>query len=213
MNPVGAARALPPFWLGFDVLQPCSDAMLADANARGFKWVGRYLNNLTEAERDRIFAAGLGILPYTEAMTGEPLSAVQGAAYGARMADAAAALATPPTVHVAIDLELPAAGSRVADHVNAFSRVLENARFGAALYVGAPQPLTSVELFHLIPNRYIKGGGRIVDAGGALAEPTCGWCAIQLEPLDLFELGDVRVDVAISKLDYEGRALTLWWPS
>jgi hypothetical protein len=213
MTPVGVARALPPFWLGFDCEEPATDAMIADAVSRGFRFVGRYVNNLDAAERDRIFAQGLGILPYTFAFVTEPMSAATGELYGGHMASVCiGALSMPPTVHVAIDLEKPAAGSLVAPHVNAFSRKLEDVGLGPALYVGVPQPATSVELFRMIPNRYIKGGGRIVDAGGALAEPACGWCCIQLEPLDLYELGGVRVDVEVSKLDYEDRALTLWWP-
>ncbi len=172
---VGVAHACPPFLLGFDVLAPASDAVLDDAFDRGLRWGGRYLNNLTPAERDRFFARGLGILPYTEAMTGEPLDAATGVRYGVAMSARAASLEMPGGVHVGIDLESPMSGSLVGEHVNAMADALVAHKLSAALYVGAPQPLRSHELFLLKPNRYIKGAGRIVDAYGALAEPDCGW--------------------------------------
>jgi hypothetical protein len=212
-QPVGLARVLPPFFLGFDVLQPCSDAMLSDAMGHGFRFVGRYLNNLTHDERDRIFAAGFGILPYTEAPTVAPLTSATGAYYGRAMVNAAALLAMPAGVHVAIDLEDPAEGSDCAAHVNAMAAALVAGGYGAALYVGNPQPLTGAELFALRPNRYIKAAGRVVDRFGHLAEPACDWCVLQLEPLEGETLGGVAVDIEVSKFDYEGRALTLWWPN
>ena len=213
MSAVGVARAAAPFKLGFDILQPCTPEMLSDAIGHGMIWVGRYLNNLSPAERDLIFSAGLGILPYTEAMTREPLSASTGTTYGYTMAGAALDLDMPAGVHIAIDLELPDARSNAAAHVNAMASELLAHGYGAALYVGVPQPLTSRELYALRPNRYIKGGGRITDVFGSLAEPTCGWAALQLEPLESLTLGGVAVDVEVTKLDYQGRALTLWWPN
>ena len=203
---IGVARACPPFLLGFDVLSAVSEAMLREATARGFKWCGRYLETMTGAERDLIFRYGFGILPYTEAMIRVPLSAAGGRARGVSACARADALEAPPAVHVGIDLELPAAGSDVAGYVDAFADALVSQARGAALYVGDPQPLSGPELFDLLPNRYIKGGGAVV-------EPTCGGAALQLEPLDGLSLAGVAVDVEVSKHDYEGRALIMWWPS
>jgi len=217
---IGNARPAPPFLLGFDVLSPLTDDMLRDAVARGLGFCGRYVNNLTPDERDRIFGFGLPILLYTEALTKVQLSEASGRNYGHSMAVSASLLSVPNSVDVVIDLDLPAAGSDVAAHVDAMAIALDAptlaagvGSYGAALYVGAPQPLTSAELFALRPNRYVKGGGRIVDARGELAEPACGWAALQLEPLEGVELAGVKVDVEVTKLDYEGRALVLWWPS
>jgi hypothetical protein len=210
---VGVARALPPFLLGFDVLAPVSEEMLDAAAAHSFRWVGRYLGTIGAGERDRIFRRGIGILPYTVAVTRTHLSAVTGHADGEAASDEADAIGCAPLVHVPIDLELPLAGSDCASHVDAFARALRGRGRNAALYVGVPQPLTSAELFARVPDRYIKGGGRIEDRFGALAEPECGWSALQLEPLERVTLAGVAVDVAVSKLDYRGRALNLWWPA
>lgn len=212
---IGVARALPPFWLGFDCLGEITDAMLDEAPTHNFKWCARYLENLTPAERDRIFARGLGILPLTEATVKEPLTAGTGLQRGAQTITHARALEMPPGPHIVIDFEAPAAGSDAPAHINNMAAIFTapGAGFGAALYVAVPQTLGSGELFSLKTNRYIKGGGRIVDRFGNLAEPQCGWCAVQLEPLEGIKLAGKPVDVQISKLDYLGRGLTLWWPS
>ena len=202
---IGVARAADPFLLGFDVEEPTTPAMLAAARGRGFAWVGRYLNNLSAEELGSIFAANLGVLPYTWAMTHEPLSAAAGTEYGAHMAAIARGLGCPEGVHIAIDLEAPPPGSACGPHVNAMADSLRWAQFGAALYVGVPQPLSGPELFALKPDRYIKGGGRA-------SEPSCSWAALQLEPLARLELAGAPVDVAVTKEDYEGRSLVLWWP-
>lgn len=201
---VGTARPLAPFQLGFDVLSPVTEAMLQEATARGMTWVGRYLNVLSPSEVTLLFDYGMGILPYTEAMTSAPLTDATGRSYGKACAAHAATLGIPEGVHVAIDLEAPAEGSDAAHHVNAMSEILRGQGRPSALYVGVPQPLSGPELFRLAPNRYIKGGG-------AAAEPPCGWSAIQLEPLEGLTLAGVKVDVEVSKFDYLGRALMLWW--
>ena len=203
---IGVARPCPPFYLGFDVLEPVTAAMLDDAIAHGCRWVGRYLNDLSSAEVARIFARGLGLLLYTEAMTSSPLSAATGHAYGVKAGAWAGALGVPPRVHVAIDLEDPAPASECGAHVNAMAGALLGDALGAALYIGVPQPLTGPELFALLPDRYIKGGGRAT-------VPTCGWAALQLEPLEGLRFGGAPVDIEVTKLDDMGRALVLWWPA
>jgi hypothetical protein len=210
---VGVARAAAPFLLGFDVLAPPTEGMLQAATARGMRFCGAYLDTLTAATRDRIFHYGFGILPYTAALVHEPLSILTGRARGVWANERAAALEMPTSVHVGIDLELPAAGSDCGGHVDAMAVTLQAAQRGAALYVGVPQPLTGRQLFALLPDRYIKGAGRVVDAADNLAEPGCGWAALQLEPVEGLLLAGVKVDVEVTKIDYEGRALVLWWPN
>jgi hypothetical protein len=202
---VGVARACPPFTLGFDVFEPVTEVMLQEATAKGLKFAGRYLENLTVAEVGLLFRYGFGILPYTEAMTKTPLSVATGLARGELACAQGDGVGCPPLVHIGIDLELPAEGSDCEGHIDAMSDALLAKNRGAALYVGDPQPLTGSQLFQRRPNRYIKGGGRV-------AEPLCGWAALQLEPLEGMILAGVKVDVEVSKLDYQGRALVLWWP-
>lgn len=213
MSVVGIARPAPPFLLGFDCYAPVTDAMLQEATARGFKWVGRYLDNLAGDELARIHSYGFGVLPYLVAMTKEPLSVANGRARGRQACARAADLGMPAAVHVGADLESPMAGSDIPGHVNALAGELLAGHLASALYVGVPQPCSSKVLFGLRPNRYIKGGGRIADAAGELAEPACGWAALQLEPLEAVTLAGSKVDVEVTKFDYMGRALVLWWPS
>jgi hypothetical protein len=201
---VGIARACPPFLLGFDCLTPVNEEIATQAAARGLRWVGQYLEVLTPATRDLIWAHDLGIAPLTEAETSRPLSVQTGADRGALAVAQCEGLEMAPTVHVTIDLELPYGGSDCPGHVNAFSDRLLKAYFAAALYVGVPEPLNAPQLFALRPNRYWKGGGQV-------PEPHCGWSALQLEPLEGLVLAGTRVDVNVSKLDYFGRAMTMWW--
>jgi hypothetical protein len=201
----GVARACAPFLLGFDVLEPVTEPMLQAATARGFQWIGRYLETLKPAERDLIFRYGFGIAPLLEAMTVQVLTAATGSARG-ELADAqASAIGTPLGVHVTIDLELPRAGSDVLGHVDALADRILSGRRGAALYVGVPQPLDGANLFAARPNRYWRGAGDV-------PEPACGWAALQLEPLEGVVLAGTKVDVDVSQADRFSRVLTMWWP-
>lgn len=214
MSDVGVARLVEPFVLGFDCLQLVTPAMLDEASAYRFEFVAQYLEVLARspATRDLIFSRGMAILPLTEATVQEPLSQQTGRDRGVQTVARARSLNMPATVDIVIDLEDPAAGSNVPEHVDAMS-VEISGPYGSALYVAVPQPLTGHELYELHPPRYIKGGGRVVDRNGAIAEPDCGWCAIQLEPLEYADLAGQRVDVIVTKRDYRGRGLTLWYPS
>lgn len=210
---VGVARIAPLFARGFDCLQPLTSMTIRRAAASGFGgFAARYLETLTASERDAIFAAGVPLMLLTEARIGEALSVETGRDAGEVTVDRARALGCPASVHITIDLESPEPGSDVAGHVNAFADELRSAGFGAMLYVGQPQPLTGQELFDLAPTRYWKAAGRIVDARGELAEPTCGWCVLQASPLDQDLFGQ-PVDVDFVQADSEGRRPILWWPS
>lgn len=209
---LGIARPAEPFMLGFDCLTPITRAMLADVRSYGFQWVGRYLENLEADERDLIFGAGLAIAPLTEATTREVLTRTTGTVRGVQTRDRASSLGMPAGVSIAIDFEAPMAGGDVAAHVDAMAVEIRGGSYGAALYVGVPQPLTSASLFSLLPLPYWKGAGRIVDAAGELAEPGCGWAILQLEPLQRAELAGRHVDVNVTQADYQCRTFTMWWP-
>lgn len=212
MSAVGVARVATPYMLGFDCLTEVTDAMLAEAGSYRFEWVGRYLEILTIAERNRIFAAGLAIAPLTEATTKDVLTATTGTVRGVQTRDRASSLAMPPAVSIVIDFEDPMAGSNVPAHVNAMAAEIRGGHYGAALYLGEPEPLTSAEVFALSPFPYWKGAGRLVDASGGLVEPACGWACLQLSPLEGATLAGVPVDVNVTQRDYKGRSLVLWWP-
>ena len=205
-TPIGVARDAAPYLLGFDCLVPKTAAMLADAKARGLSWCGCYLETLNASQRDLVFSYDMAIALLTEADTFDVLTATIGTAKGLLAAKAARALAAPLGVHVTIDYEDPKAGSQSAAYINAKSDSLEAGGYPACFYAGEPDPLTAAATYNTHPRRYWKGGG-------AVPEPQCGWCVLQLEPLQGLELGGVAVDVDVTKADYEGRVLTLWYPS
>jgi hypothetical protein len=200
---IGVARAVSNFSLGFDSLAPVTGAILQDAQSEGYKFVGRYLHNLTPSEVNIIFALGFGIWCLTYAPTGVVLNAATGAQHGAQDVSQAKALQIPSLVDITLDFESPAAGSDGPAHINAAAGVLTSAGYGDPLYVGGPEPLNGSQLGSLATKKYAKGGGQI-------PEPPCGWCIIQLEPLNQPLFG-TRVDVDISKQDYLGRSMVLWW--
>jgi hypothetical protein len=181
------------------------------ALAAGLRYVGRYVENLSGQEREDLFAAGLGIAPLTEAVTGVVLTARLGDELGRKRAAALADLGCPPGVYLWADHESPARGSDSVGYLNARATASVAAGFGAGQYAGLPIDLSSGQLFGLLANRYWKGGGRV-------PEPDCGWCLVQAEPLAGANKGGIllgaqRVDVDFSKEDYEGRSAVLWWPA
>jgi hypothetical protein len=210
----GRAIPIPPFVRGFDCLQAVTEPMLREATAAGYGAAGRYLNNLTIAEVALLWQYGFSILLYLEAMTSTVLSVQTGQQYGRLAAGRARALDVAQGVHLVIDLEDPAPGSNETAHVNAMSGPIVAGGWPPALYLGNPPPnLTSAEAFALVTNRYIKGGGRLLEPDHVhVLEPACGWAAIQLEPLEHQVLAGAKVDTWVSKIDYEGRALSVWAP-
>jgi hypothetical protein len=214
MTVAGRAVVLPPFVRGFDVYGRCTEAMLREATAKGYGAAGRYLQTLDPGERDLHWQYGFPILLYLVAMTKTPLSVQTGVQYGQVARGKAVSLGVAPGVHLCIDLEDAAPGSDEGGHTNALATQLAGGGWPSALYLGAPPPkLTSSQVFALKPERYIKGGGRLLEPDELnVLEPPCGWAAIQLEPLEHDTLDGVKVDTWISKYDYMGRSLHLWGP-
>lgn len=71
------------------------------------------------------------------------------------------------------------------------------------LYLGAPQPLTSEELYALPVHPYWKGQGSARDRNGHLVEPACGWCMHQAYPSVM--RGGVLTDGNQVQQDFKGR--------
>lgn len=203
---VGVARPATPGRI-FDCVAPVSPAVAAASVADGYSVVGRYLNDLSPGERDTIFAAGLSILPLTEAMVGDVLSSNTGASYGLLMARKAKGLLCPPSVHIWIDLEDPPAGSLSGDHVNAMAGALgsTNYDYGAGLYEAEPWPpeLNAAAAYALKPDRYGRGSLGV-------PEPACGWCWVQ-DGWNVTRWG-TKVDTGVIRADALGRLPTIWAP-
>lgn len=202
---IGVARVASAFTRGIDCLASMANNTARQFKADGFDFVGRYLENLTPAERDGIFAANMGILVLTEATSG-PLDASVGTARGVESVNRLIALKAPTGLHVTTDLE--STHGVVADvelFADAFHDALAVGSQQQMLYVGAGQILTAEQLFARKANRYMRSGSKV-------PEPACSWCVDQLRPLDQIIHGQ-RVDVDFIEEDDEGRLPMLWWPS
>lgn len=143
--------------------------------ASGVEFFVGYLGAMNAERLGYILAAGLAFMPVTFA--GE---------YKDGAADEVAqlkALGIPRGATVWLDLEgldawntPPAALMRL---INSWAYDIKTNGWMPGLYVGAPQPLNSAELFSLGVLRYWLGIGRCVDKTGKDAYPACGWCMRQ----------------------------------
>ena len=162
-----------------------------------------YLGAISAARVQAVIDAGLAFMPVTFA----------GAYNGMQAVSQCKSLALPAGCTVWLDLEgsatLATPPQELATKVNVWAATLIEAGFVPGLYVGAPQPFTSEELYHLKVQRYWKSGSRILDRNGRLAEPGCGWCLYQLLPQGMWRDTGVFVDVDFVQTDYRGR-LPAW---
>ena len=203
----GIARACPLFTKIIDTLTPISSSEAVALKSAGIGAVGRYLENLTVSERDALFAAGLPILPLSEAPA-QILNAAFERARGAALLQHAALLEIPHGVHLMIDLEAQrGTHADVIAYNNVLAAELAQASYTPLAYVGAGQPLTGSELFMLPDVRLYWRGGSL-----GMQEPNCGFALWQIPPLEQMIAG-VNVDVSITGADLRGRRPILWWPN
>lgn len=178
---------------------------LRGAGVEGF--IG-YLGAMTEPRLDDVLATGMGFMPVTFA--GEYDDGAKDEITQLR------ALGVPAGVTVWLDLEGMKAFRtpvvELATKINAWAVAILDGGWQPGLYVGAPQPFTSAELYALKVVRYWWGLGRCSDRHGQLAEPACGWSMIQQfhgERSGLLWRGTgILVDSNSSQKDYRGRAPT-----
>jgi len=90
---------------------------------------------------------------------------------------------------------------------NAWVAPIKTAGYIPGLYVGSGALLDSKELYALGVVRYWQSLSKEIDARGEFAEPSCGWCMIQLYPS--VSVAGVWVDVDVVQKDYRGR-LPAW---
>ncbi len=162
-----------------------------------------YLGVINKDRLAGLLSAGLGYLPVT--LAGE---------YNDGAGDEVAqlkALSIPTGTTVFLDMEGLAAFNTdpkvIIEKVNRWSADILAAGYVPGLYVGAPQPLTSFELWKLSSQRYWRGQGSVRDRNGALAEPTgCGWCVTQMWPS--VTLAGTLVDCNMVGQDYKSRVPT-----
>ncbi len=135
-----------------------------------------YLGKMTPARLAFVLAAGLAFMPVTTA-----------AEYKDGAADEIAqlrALGIPAGTTVWLDLEgvdvwergkNPVTRAEDLAMMRSWATSIAAAGWMPGLYVGAPQPFTSAELFALPFVRYWLGIGRCIDRNGDDAYPACGW--------------------------------------
>jgi hypothetical protein len=203
----GVARAVAPFSLGVDTLDPLSPAALASFKSRGVSFIGTYLPVLiaNPGYRDAVFAQDLGIALLTVGEDGV-LSGNLGEQSGVVAAGQASALGVPAGVHVTIDLEDDQGDPQ--GFTNAFAEKLVLATLRACLYPGQPCQLTAAELQALLPDRYWRS------CSLGVPTPARQWSVLQLRPGNVAdpETG-ARVDWDVVEADAEGDTPVLWWPS
>jgi hypothetical protein len=150
------------------------------AQARALKASGvdcmiGYLGSMNAARLAAVLDAGLAFMPVT--LAGE---------YEDGGADEVAqlrALGIPAGATVWLDLEglkaWKTSPPELIAKINAWADAIIAGGWMPGLYVGAPQPLTSRELYQLRVQRYWWGLGKPIDRMMALVYPDCGWCMIQ----------------------------------
>ncbi len=194
-----AAQALAPSW-GCDTVDVITRAGLAPLEEwrKVFRFVCRYLGNLTRGELRACTAAGLAVCLVT---FGDDFD-------GARAVAEARALEVPAGVVLWLDVEgLPTTTDvpTLIGKINAWADVVKAAGFIPGIYFADRCLLTSAEMYALRVYRYWKGAARIVDRFGNLAEPACGWCLWQFVPAN-DSFGGTRIDYDAAAQDYRGRA-------
>lgn len=171
--------------------------------AAGVHGVAVYLGVVNAARVAMVLAAGMGCFGVT-------LAGAYNAGPGPTVASLKA-LGLPQGSHVFLDMEGQAAfamdPAKLIGLVNAWADGVRAAGYKPGLYVGAPQPLTSAELWSLHVELYWKGQGRCVDRKNALAEPTGGWAMDQKWPSRNIGSPAVWVDMNMTGQDYKTRTL------
>jgi hypothetical protein len=192
-------------------------AQAAALKESGVDGVIGYLGAMTPPRLALVLAAGLAFMPVTFA--GE---------YKDGAADEIAQLTKlgiPKGATVWLDLEgldpwemgkTPAGRAQLIALLRGWATAIANAGWMPGLYVGAPQPLTSKELYALPFVRYWWGLGKPIDSNGALVYPDCGWCMIQQWHGDPVKKGGmywkdtgVFVDTNGVQMDHKNR-LPVW---
>jgi hypothetical protein len=188
-----------------------SHVTLAQAQALrgdGFELLWLYASVVTAEDLAAATGAGLevGFVLEGLATATEPTADL-----GSRMAHAAAgrlrSLGVPPGVTLFSDLE---GAGRAPQAWIEFANAAADATSGLGdipgAYIGAGTGLTSAEIYGLRTVRYWKGGSRVVDRNGQLAEPSCGWCVVQGFPIDyMHPASGLEIDLDVVWQDYAGR--------
>jgi len=209
-----------PAWFGargIDCVTPINEAFADWLVANHFDYVSRYLGSLSKTEIGIIVSRGLAFFPVCYAGQRDPRP--HAAALGS--------LLIPPTVTVWNDLEsVPTEGNadikakHVINELDAWAKGIRGPKgdqWDPGIYIANDPLLTSVEMGHLLIDRYWQGAAKIVDRTGRLAEPTLetgpiGWCGKQIVPGNITRWRGkptpAPIDVDFVYEDFRGRVPT-----
>jgi hypothetical protein len=193
----------------FDTVSRISPEQAQALRAAGFEVAFLYAEMLTAEDLAHCTDAGIAVVFTIEGLGTQTIPTSD---LGTKMARSAVermrAMGVPDGATYAVDLE---GDGRDWDEWHAFADAAGSAlNVGGDLscaYVGEGIGLSSAELYGLRVHRYWRGMSRIVDRFGNLAEPACGWCAVQQYPT--IAVAGLEVDVDVIGRDYHGRTLTV----
>ena len=188
---------------GVDSLEFSQSGTAAQATslkASGIDFVVGYLGVVNPTRLGYVLSADLAFVPTTLAAT---------VFDGDRSVSQCKALGLPAGMTVWLDLEgntiCKMSTPELIGKINGWASAIKTAGYEPGLYVGAPQPLTSEELYKLAVVRYWHSLSREADRFGKLAEPSCGWCMWQMNPSLKWRNTGLLVDVDIIGKDFLGR--------
>lgn len=191
---------------GFDTIASIDPVAAARLKKAGMDFAVRYLGSLTSKEIDGMNEAGLAVMPVTYGMKhGTQLTASLGTLYGQSTVIRCNQINIPKNTTIWLDLEdCFGEPDDIMAFVNKWAEQVSQAGYMPGLYVGFGAKLTSEQLYSLAVVRYWQSLSKETDARGALAEPGCGWCMIQLYPANQ-DVAGVQVDFDVIQSDYKGR--------
>ncbi len=182
---------------GTDSVQSVDSSHAKGLKTAGIDFVVRYLGSVTPVELKGILDAGLAFMAVTYA------DRFDGAAAVIQLHN----LGLPQGCTVWLDIEGQSIWTMdpllLISKINAWADAVKAAGFMPGLYIGSPQPLTSLELYALHVVRYWRAPSRVMDRHGAPAEPSCAYCMSQLWPSVMW--AGVWTDVNFIGQDYQSR--------
>jgi len=205
----GTVESAVPSVPGFDCNTAVSPDLAQQFFAEGYKFCVRYIsrgpeasNDLTEAEATGILNAGLALMPVQHVRKAGwlPTQAL-GQQDGQDAARNAQAVGFPAGVNVWCDLEGVSGSVQpqdVMDYCTAWYDAVNGAGFIPGLYVGAAQPLSGDELFHLPFQHYWRSASRVPDVS------VRSYQVFQLSPS--IKINGIDVDVDVTRNDNEAGA-------
>jgi hypothetical protein len=204
-------RTAMPGTKAFDCLSHITPTQAATLRADGFESAGLYAHLVNTRDLDACFGAGISVFFIVQGLSA---STTPSAALGRSQATSSLALirslGVPDGVTMCSDLE---GGGKLPGDWIEYANAIADAALAASMipgvYVGAGVGLMSRELYELHATRYWRSASRIVDRYGALAEPSCGWCAWQVPPLDHPHRSGLGIDLDFLAEDYQGRGFSV----